>query len=181
MFVMKQLSKRSAGVAPGMNLRIPLHAGQWSTQARESTLALKPRADVTKSPIKGYQWPHKKDWCPPKIKIKERIVWIDEDEINCDEIKQNVLYSMQTQQTSPRPAFSTGSIERNSIQRLLPGSRTNISSVQKWTTTWLCSRHVKSLNQHELPGNELHVRLLQVQIRLPTLALKSRGDVTRNP
>ena len=42
------------------------------TQARKhasdgSTLALKPRADVTKSQIKEYQWPHKKDLYPIKI------------------------------------------------------------------------------------------------------------------
>ena len=30
-------------------------------------LALKPRADVTRSPKQGYQWPQKKDVCPPKI------------------------------------------------------------------------------------------------------------------
>ena len=33
-----------------------------------STLALKPRADITRSPKQGYQWPHEKDMCPPKIK-----------------------------------------------------------------------------------------------------------------
>ena len=38
-----------------------------STQARESTLALKLRADVTRSPKQGYQWPHEKDMCPTKI------------------------------------------------------------------------------------------------------------------
>ena len=57
----------SAGVAPEMNLRI--------TQARKltskgSTLALKPRADVTRSLKQGYQWPHEKDLCPPKLKKK---------------------------------------------------------------------------------------------------------------
>ena len=31
-----------------------------SMQARESILALKPRADVTRSPKHEYQWPHKK-------------------------------------------------------------------------------------------------------------------------
>ena len=41
------------------------------TQARESTLALKPRADVTRSPKQGYQWPHKKDLCPTKILKKK--------------------------------------------------------------------------------------------------------------
>ena len=35
--------------------------------SERSTLALKPRADVTRSPRQGYQWPHKKDLCPPKI------------------------------------------------------------------------------------------------------------------
>ena len=33
--------------------------------------ALKPRADVTRSPKQGYQWLHKKDLCPPKIKKKD--------------------------------------------------------------------------------------------------------------
>ena len=31
-----------------------------------STLALKPRADVTRSPKQWYQWPDEKDLCPPK-------------------------------------------------------------------------------------------------------------------
>ena len=36
----------------------------WSLQARGSTLALNPRADVTRSPEQGYQSPNKKDKCP---------------------------------------------------------------------------------------------------------------------
>ena len=32
-----------------------------------STLALKPRADVTRSPKHGYQWHHEKDLCPQEI------------------------------------------------------------------------------------------------------------------
>ena len=32
-----------------------------------STLALKCRGDITRSPKQGYQWPHKKDLCPPQI------------------------------------------------------------------------------------------------------------------
>ena len=43
-----------------------------SMQVRESTLALKPRADVTRSPKQGYQWPHKKDLCPTKILKKKK-------------------------------------------------------------------------------------------------------------
>ena len=38
-----------------------------SANKAEPTLALKPRGDVTRSPKQGYQWPHKKDSCPPKI------------------------------------------------------------------------------------------------------------------
>ena len=55
-------SIQSAGVASEVNLRI--------TQARKqkgSTLALKPKADVTRSPKQGYQWPHEKDLCSSKI------------------------------------------------------------------------------------------------------------------
>ena len=34
---------------------------------RLSTLVLKPRGDITRSPKQGYQWPHKKDLCPPNF------------------------------------------------------------------------------------------------------------------
>ena len=30
-------------------------------------LALKPRYDITRSPKQGYQWPQKKDLCPPNF------------------------------------------------------------------------------------------------------------------
>ena len=52
-------AKESAGVAPEMNLRNLLHTGGEAQQARESTLALKPREEVTRSPKQGYQWPQK--------------------------------------------------------------------------------------------------------------------------
>ena len=32
---------------------------------------LKPRTDITRSPKLGYQWPHKKDSCPPKFSKKK--------------------------------------------------------------------------------------------------------------
>ena len=57
---------QSAGVTPEVNLRI--------TQARKHTgdsLALKPRADITRSPKQGYQWPHEKDLSLPKILLKK--------------------------------------------------------------------------------------------------------------
>ena len=38
-----------------------------SSNKAEPTLALKPRGDITRSPKQGYQWPHKKKSCPPKI------------------------------------------------------------------------------------------------------------------
>ena len=63
-------SIQSAGVAPEVNLRT---SGQARKRASEkSTLTLKPRADVTRSPKQGYQWPHKKDSCPTKILIKKK-------------------------------------------------------------------------------------------------------------
>ena len=44
-----------------------IHCMQVTKHASEgSTLVLKPRAGVTRSPKQGYQWPHKKDSCPPK-------------------------------------------------------------------------------------------------------------------
>ena len=40
----------------------------WNqVQIRVLILALKPSGDVTRSIKKGYQWPHKKDLCPPKM------------------------------------------------------------------------------------------------------------------
>ena len=48
-----------------------IHKIQVTKHAKEgSTLALKPRRDVTRSAKQGYQWPHKKDLRPPKIKTK---------------------------------------------------------------------------------------------------------------
>ena len=43
-----------------------------STQARESTLALKPRADITRSPKQGYQWPREKDMLSYKVFKKKK-------------------------------------------------------------------------------------------------------------
>ena len=38
-----------------------------------SMLALKPRADITRSPKQGYQWLHEKNLCPQKkFKKKEK-------------------------------------------------------------------------------------------------------------
>ena len=41
------------------------HTGKKACE--ESTLALKPRADSTRSPKERYQWPHEEDLCPPKF------------------------------------------------------------------------------------------------------------------
>ena len=56
-------AKRSAGVAPEMNLRECVTHMPLPSQIRLPTLAVKP--DITRSPKEGYQWPHKKDSCPP--------------------------------------------------------------------------------------------------------------------
>ena len=48
------------GVAPEVNLRERiLRMPPPSVNKAESTLALKPRGDFTRSPKQGYQWPHK--------------------------------------------------------------------------------------------------------------------------
>ena len=39
----------------------------WSMQVKGTTLALKPRADISRSLKQGYRWSHKNDWCPPEI------------------------------------------------------------------------------------------------------------------
>ena len=49
------------------------HMPPLSSNKAEPTLALKPRGDVTRSPKQGYQWPHKKDSCPPKNLKKKKI------------------------------------------------------------------------------------------------------------
>ena len=65
-------AKRLAGATLEVNLRecishIYLH------QVRIRLPTLKPRGDVTRSPIQGYQRPHKKHLCPPKILKKKKI------------------------------------------------------------------------------------------------------------
>ena len=40
-------------------------------QVRESTLALKPRADITRSPKQGHQWPYKRTCVLQKFKKKK--------------------------------------------------------------------------------------------------------------
>ena len=52
-------SKRWASVAPEMVYEESVVRRQWSMDMRESTLALKPRADVTRSPKQRYKWPTK--------------------------------------------------------------------------------------------------------------------------
>ena len=44
-------------------------------QMKESTLALKPKADVIRSPKQGYQWPHKTEWCPTNF-LKKIAVFV---------------------------------------------------------------------------------------------------------
>ena len=45
-----------------------VHRG-WSTQTRYPPWLFTP-GQTSRSPKKGYQWPHKKESCPPKIKKK---------------------------------------------------------------------------------------------------------------
>ena len=66
---------QSAGVTPEVNLRNRTQARKSASE--NSTLALKPRADITRSPQQGYQWPQEKDLCPPKIKKKIIVTNLD--------------------------------------------------------------------------------------------------------
>ena len=74
--------KRLTGVTPEVNLR---NSTQARKHASKSTLALKPRADVTRSPKQGYQWPHKKDMCPPKIYLKKNNKWCHHKHFHCND------------------------------------------------------------------------------------------------
>ena len=60
--------KRSAGVAPEMNLkeRTPHTPPPSSNKAVNSDF--ESHLDVTRSPKQGYQWPIKKDMCPPEVR-----------------------------------------------------------------------------------------------------------------
>ena len=49
---------------------ICIHVRLCQLGIRLPTLVLKPRGDVTRGPKQGYQWPHKKDLCPSKLKKK---------------------------------------------------------------------------------------------------------------
>ena len=55
-------------VAPEVDLgECTLHLPPQKANKAETTLALKPRVDVTRNPKQGYQWPPKKGHvCPPK-------------------------------------------------------------------------------------------------------------------
>ena len=50
------------------------HTGKKACKG--SILVLKPRADITRSPKEGYQWPHKKDLCPP-IFFFLKLTWLN--------------------------------------------------------------------------------------------------------
>ena len=59
-------SIQSAGVTPEVvNLINSMQTRKCGSE--NSTLALKPRADITRSPKQAYQWPNKKDLYPLKI------------------------------------------------------------------------------------------------------------------
>ena len=52
------------------------------------TLALKPRGGYARSPKQGYQWPHKKDLCPPKIKTNSKVTTSTTTTINNNHTKK---------------------------------------------------------------------------------------------
>ena len=73
-------SIHSAGVAPEVNLRNPLSAGEVAHKWGNPALALKPRADITRSPKQGYQWPTKRTYVLQKFILKK----IEKIETHCN-------------------------------------------------------------------------------------------------
>ena len=65
-------AKRSPGVAQEVNLSE--HIICTPPPSVLPTLALKHRGNITRTPKQGYQWLHKKDLCPPKLK-KNKNIW----------------------------------------------------------------------------------------------------------
>ena len=65
-------SIQSAGVTPEVNRRNSLHSGdkacKWGIHPGFETQ----RRRCARSPKQGYQWPHEKDLCPPKILKKKK-------------------------------------------------------------------------------------------------------------
>ena len=74
---------------------------RWkNTQKKGSMLALKPRADVTRSPKQGYQWPHEKDSRPPKI-IKKTFDCLPSNEVILTSFSRqtnNLIYPLKRSQ-----------------------------------------------------------------------------------
>ena len=67
-------AKWTAGVTPGFNVR---EYATHTSLPMLSTLALKPRGDITRSLKQEYQWSQRKDLCPPKMKQKESYLqWV---------------------------------------------------------------------------------------------------------
>ena len=64
------VAKRSEGVAPEVNLKIPFPADDI---VKGFILALNPRADITRSPKQEYLLSQKKDQFPPKFRIKKTV------------------------------------------------------------------------------------------------------------
>ena len=62
------VAKRSAGVTPEVNLRIPLHTSDEACKQWGPHMLWNPR----------YQWPYKKDWCPPILLQKIVIGYVQE-------------------------------------------------------------------------------------------------------
>ena len=60
-----------AGVTPEVNPRECISHIPLPSAKKLPSLTLTPRGDITRSPKQGYQWPHRKDLCPPK-KIKKK-------------------------------------------------------------------------------------------------------------
>ena len=97
----------------------------WRDASEKSTLALKPSADVTRSPKQGYQWPHKKNLCPPKFLKRKTLQWWQRASVGvlsrklcCQRQSFSFLTCRSPQQVSGTalfPSAQTNSLKNNCI------------------------------------------------------------------
>ena len=80
--------------------------------SKTSTLALKPRADITRSPKEGYQWPHKKDLCPPTIIFEKK----GNGQIPCDWV---IISNVQPYFGKLGPMVDISSLEKEIGKRFI--------------------------------------------------------------
>ena len=110
-----------------------------SANKAEPTLALKPRGDVTRSPKQGYQWPHKKDSCPPKIfkKKKKKKLSMGAEEVEVAQPGEQVTAEQGPVDPAGQPGTSTAPTPRPSDSTATAAETLNyMNKCQGFAKTW---------------------------------------------